>query len=75
MRSPRATGAAAPDGGKARRNNRETSRVISPKQNRPKRRARIMELPMTRFFELAASAAAALGGFALAFLINPYLPL
>ena len=29
---------------------------------------------MTRFFELAASAAA-LGGFALAFLINPYLPL
>ena len=26
---------------------------------------------MTRFFELAASAAAALGGFALAFLINP----
>jgi hypothetical protein len=34
-----------------------------------------MELPMTRFFELAASAAAGLGGFALAFLINPYLPL
>ena len=30
---------------------------------------------MTRFYELAASAAAALGGFALAFLINPYLPL
>ena len=31
---------------------------------------------MTRYFELArASAAAALGGFALAFLINPYLPL
>jgi hypothetical protein len=30
---------------------------------------------MRRFFELAASAAAALGGFALAFLINPYLPL
>jgi hypothetical protein len=30
---------------------------------------------MTRFFELAASAAAALGGFALAFMINPYLPL
>jgi hypothetical protein len=30
---------------------------------------------MTMLVELAFSAAAALGGFALAFLINPYLPL
>ena len=71
---PRETGGTASEGG-ARRNNRETSGAISPKQNRPKRRARTRELPMRRFFELAASAAAALGGFALAFLINPYLPL
>jgi hypothetical protein len=30
---------------------------------------------MTTIFELAFSAAAALSGFGLAFLINPYLPL
>jgi hypothetical protein len=30
---------------------------------------------MTTILELAFSAAAALGGFALAFLVNPYLPL
>ena len=29
---------------------------------------------MRRLFELAASALTAVGGFALAFLINPYLP-
>ena len=30
---------------------------------------------MTRIFELTVSAVAALGGFALAFAVNPYLPI
>jgi hypothetical protein len=59
-----------------RRNTPETAGAIAPKQARLKPRANFTgAFRMTTIVELAFSAAVALGGFGLAFLINPYLPI
>ena len=69
-------GPAGPLWTRPRRNVPETVGAIAPKQARPKARASPREsFAMTTVLEFAFSAAAAISGFGLAFLINPYLPL
>ena len=68
-------GPAGPLWTRPQRNTPETVGAIAPKQARLKPAPVHGSLAMTTILELAFSAAAALGGFGLAFLVNPYLPL